>query len=746
MALALSALMLTSACRRSDAIGQRGAGQTATIPPASSSGASTARSSPAPLDAASIAATRDASQKILAPAPASDFDVDQKAAELGPDVDHLFRFVHDDIRHQIYAGVLRGPRGTLTSRAGNAWDRSVLLAALLRHHGREVRFVRGRLTPDRATALVATMFERRPQSPVAGAVDVPSAVAAAARDLSARIEARWQAAQDDVTAALDRSGIALGRTPLVTDATLNAEAADHLWIEYRDGERWVPLDPSAGSAPGETVTSAADSFAEIPEAQHHHVTFRLKAEERKGQVLTEREVLRWSTTASTLHGTSVVLAHAIASTLTGQWRATPTLFVEGQGHAGLPLTAEGVEPSTGASGPGGSLIDEAHRQVGGLGRVNEMFGGSAPPPNATGVLTALWLDVEFTGPSSPSETVRREILDRVGVVARAQGRGGTAPLAPIAVDSGVPVALAGIHACAVTTGPMNPRFTFQRLTSMLGALDGVSASPARSDSAARPDAATIARIAEPLPGLLAAVAQTIRALSDSLVTRSKSTGGTLLLYESTPRLAIVSLDLTLPGLTVDLLRNPLRIVARGAAAPDVVRANLSRGVLDSVIEDAFAGYALPGLATAPVSTIEIFDRARTDRTRIVSVRTAGDVAALTASDTAKVRVTQAIAGHVVVAPERAVTISGAPRSAWFQVDPATGATVGVLETGLHGAQAMPEYTAVGVILRSLIITALTSTSTATMVLYGVLSSALFLVLVQAAGMLGLMGPYFGGFF
>ena len=149
VAIGLVVAMVTSSCKNTPVADKSGV-----APVSSPVSAAPSSPAPAPTDAASIAAVRDAAQKLLASTPKSVFDVDQKSAELGSDVSRLFAFVRDDIRHQIYAGVLRGARGTLTGRAGNAWDKAVLLGALLRHHGREVRFARGRLTPDRAAVVI----------------------------------------------------------------------------------------------------------------------------------------------------------------------------------------------------------------------------------------------------------------------------------------------------------------------------------------------------------------------------------------------------------------------------------------------------------------------------------------------------------------------------------------------------------------------------------------------------------------
>src|SRR5690606_30442771 len=58
-------------------------------------------------------------------------------------VDH----VTSTIRYETYAGLLRGPQGTLVARAGNALDQSVLLANLLGDAGYQTRVALGRRRP-----------------------------------------------------------------------------------------------------------------------------------------------------------------------------------------------------------------------------------------------------------------------------------------------------------------------------------------------------------------------------------------------------------------------------------------------------------------------------------------------------------------------------------------------------------------------------------------------------------------------
>ena len=693
VALGLAVVMVVSGFTTAAGVGQGGVTLTSAAAPTAGPTSSADSAPQAPPDAASIATMREATENFLASAPTSDFDVDQKAAALGPDVNGLFAFVRDNIHQQIYAGVLRGARGSLISRAGNAWDKSLLLGALLRHHGREVRFAHGHLTPDRATALVTRMFDQARQPAPVPAVDVPASVVARSRNLVARIEARWRSAQSDLMGALDRGGVSLGQNPSVTEAMLSDEATDHPWVEYRDGDRWVPLDPSGAGQPGEAITTATETFAEIPAALHHRVTFRVKVEERRNQALTERDAFIWPTTAGALHGAHVIFTHQIGQTPLGRWRATPMLLVDQQAYGALSFTDAGLEIPAKVSN---ALVGEASRQVQGVGRINELFGSPAPPAQPTASnneLTGVWLEFEFTDPSGRSEIVRREILDRIGAVARAQGAVGTATLAPLTITSGVPIAFAGLYACAVTAGPLHPRLGLERLAPSFSAIDDVLTLQklGGSGTATIPpeEQPRLRRVVESLPALLESTAQGIHLLSQRLASQIRTTGDTPLFYEATPRLAIVSLDPAASTLAVDLRRNALRVVARGGQGQDIARANLARGVLDGVIEDALAEQALAGVPNAvPVSAVAILSRARAEGIPIIAGSGRGALAALTVPDVARARLAAVLERprQVVVAPARAPSVASTPRFAWWQVDGETGDTIGVLDSGLLGAQ------------------------------------------------------------
>lgn len=62
------------------------------------------------------------------------------------DARKIIDFAKKEIKYEQYPGLLRGPAGTLMSRAGNSLDQSVLLSKLLRDAGYDARIVGGALT------------------------------------------------------------------------------------------------------------------------------------------------------------------------------------------------------------------------------------------------------------------------------------------------------------------------------------------------------------------------------------------------------------------------------------------------------------------------------------------------------------------------------------------------------------------------------------------------------------------------
>jgi hypothetical protein len=328
--------------------------------------------------------------------------------------------------------------------------------------------------------------------------------------------------------------------------------------------------------------------------------------------------------------------------------------------------------------------------VGQLGRVTDAFGNSkTPPPAAEGGLTAESLEIEFTDPAKHTDIVRREMIDRIGAVARANNTAASAPLTPITIGNDVPLELAGIYALAFAVGPLNPTLPLRRLSSTEGLIEDAEAlrhvQPSQTVPLSSEDQHRMERVLNKFSVLLQTSAESMLALSQHVAQSLRVRGVPALFYESTPRLVIASFDLT-SGLALDLRRNTLRAVARKVSASELVRANLARSVADAVIE---GDLLMPKAQPRRVAAIDIFDRARTEGFRLVALRSGAPLASVQASDLARARMASAEAGRLLIAPER--TPSANPSHfAWWKLDPSTGEAISVLDTGLNGFQDLPE--------------------------------------------------------
>ena len=641
-------------------------------------------------------------RKVTSGAPPSTFDVDRKADEIGPDPGVVFAYVHDHIRTEIYTGVLRGARGTLMGNAGNSWDQALLLAALLRHRGRDVRFARARLTPEQAGKIVGVMYAEavRPHAATAAPGAVPESIQRQSRALVARIQTNWRRAHGSVLRALAQSKIALGDTA-ASDAVLAAEAADHAWVEYREGSRWVPLDPVGADRPGDAVAAAAETFAEVPDTLYHHVTISVKAEERRSQKLEAKVALRYATTAAALNGAQVAAFHQIDHDVAGRWRAMPVLMVDDTPYGALRFTDAGVEGVMVTKK--GDLIAQAHESIGQLGLVTEQFGGEKPTePTPAAELTAVWLEFAFSDPLGHTDVVRRLILDRIGFATRVERSAATAPLAPVTLIGDVPAALAGAYGCAFTSGDIDPMLMSERLAR----IDVITSAASPQPNIVPVSDQQAGQAMAALPAILWSAAAAVHVTSQELAPRLQQRGiPRTLFYQATPRLAVASVEVLTPpasaaprfAFALDLPRNVVRAAAPRAAGADLVRANVARGVLDGAIEDAVAASAATEGRSKVLSTVSLLSEAASSNIDVVATADRAAIPALALPEEARARLEDGLGTrNAYVAPKRAVATESAPRAAWWDVDLPTGETIGMLDNGLRGASPFGEEATIDV--------------------------------------------------
>jgi hypothetical protein len=360
----------------------------------------------------------------------ADWVLDDLALGLQLDVAAAFRFVRDEVALDPYAGVLRGAEGTLAARAGNAWDRALLLQALL-----DRMLIPTRLAvADLDAASVERLFARSFADPPVAAPSLPRAlVVADPAAIGARARRDHALLRESLGSRLDGLGV-----PAEADA--RAALASHAWVQALIGSEWVDLDPSLPeSEPGVALAAASETFATPPDAQRHTVALTLTVTQLDGGALTDQAVLeRTVDAAAAARSTAYLyfqplgdgLGGSIVRAFSGDIEWVPVMLVDGAGEAGTAFRAGG--------------------------RGTDLFGEPTNAPE----LARIVLTIRTDGPGLEPRTAERVLLDRLPPGARDASGGPVAltpeDLAPLPDGAEVPDALAMIHHVIVSTGAADP--------------------------------------------------------------------------------------------------------------------------------------------------------------------------------------------------------------------------------------------------------------------------------------------------
>jgi len=528
---------------------------------------------------------------------------------VGTDPQALLKFVSGTIAFEPYAGVLRGPRGTLLAAAGNSLDQALLVRDLIRlaRPDLQIRFASATLTPVAAAALLSgvgrsgdsTAGVRRILQAIGGTSATPTdATGNVNRGRSSdpaivkAMTERGQRAWNDLSNA-DRADAETLIRPLVKagvrfdsnrqQSEWNAAVAQHWWLQFRgpDG-RWIDLDPTTiAGRPGSFVDSAVHAAETPPENAYHLVSIGVSYETRESGVLTHHPSLSTTWRTADLSGSTVTLAF-VGTPHPGDGRAfidyLPLLLVDDQRSLGTAITLPRVD--AGSASMGGILGGGVGGMLGGgIGRPSNVEKRAASGPD----VTAAWVDIAVTAPGRPSDITARPIFDRIGFVVRTSGNPSTAPLSPLEIADGDYNAIRTIWNVDVWTG--------ERL-------------PSRS----------LLDLAAPSTGLpaayqvyeqLAALHRSVYILRDRLFRSTATAGGalastadvSLLSWGIDKTVGILKLDLARSGATTD--RSPDRL----AAAIDWAIAGVRAEQVTLFARQLLNGAATPS-ASGPLGALE----------------------------------------------------------------------------------------------------------------------------------------------
>jgi uncharacterized membrane protein len=599
-----------------------------------------ARLRPGSVDPNLLAAMPDAN--------ATDPFIQEEAAKLDYNPQNIFNFLHNDVGYNSYQGSLRGARGTLWSGAGNALDVASLGVALMRASGIPAQYVSGTLSQRQAQQLILSMFPANSQ--VVGSIPSGTQTADPAND-----------------------------------SQLLTETESHFWFQFDAGSGLVNADPlMAGAQVGQTFTMATASFTEVPDNLRAKTEVSLKVEtySQAGAVfgvgggISDAVVLDQTFNDVDLVGRTLTVGHVVTTTGVG------ALFTF----------------TTNTYAPYLQIGDDAFPDPG----QDQVIRGTdyqdvlSNFPLVSQVVTGVFLNVKLIGADGTVQPNQYTLADRVGIAARQNGASG--------LRAGANQPLFGpvdVTTFTVLPGLMNPHVlsTLSNEGDVLSAqaaaiAPGSAGDPAQEVTNDQATSLTRTALLEVNRALLAQYLATADAAT-GLYSRSM---GAVAYYDS-PRLTIVraqgnvASDGTVTiSFSIDLNKDTIRAVPGPGQNPAVrIAFNLVRGQLDTQIESNVLQQTQSlGNGTfqvaAFISAQSVMAKALAQGIPFVALGP-GDTARLDAfswSADAKALITQALAqGNFVLVPVQGVVVNGTARLAWYQIDPNTGSSIGVLDNGLH---------------------------------------------------------------
>ncbi len=571
--------------------------------------------------------------------PIGDPFIQQEAAVLDYNAQNIFNFLESDIGYNSYLGSVRGARGTLWSSAGNALDVASLGVALMRASGIPAQYVSGTLSESQADALILSMFPASYQT--VGYIPAGTQVSDPA-----------------------------------DDPQLLAETERHYWFQFDTGSGMTDADPlmaavTPGSHVGEAFTASTGTFTDVPAALRETTEVSLTAEIYSQAAaafglnpFTETVVLDQTFNDVNLVGRPLSIGN----------------FVSSSGESGF-----GLSDTVNTYTPYIVLDDEAFPSD-----QAETITGTAYQENldnfplGSQVLTGLFLNVTLAGPQGPAETYNRALVDLIGYAARQ----GLVPATHISVNSsGQPVINNyDIWTLDVSAALANPDQS-AALTADL-ANEGASLAAFSQNAAVPPQAENIVQQYD--INLSQQIGIDDVDVSD-FMTKRLEPATEVVSYFDRPRVVLVTLfSKQASGSTVgiDLVRDTTRaVVAPGQSNDAAVTFNIARGFTETGVEDQVVKF-VAGSNSVVDNTAEVFAAAVNQNIPIISI-TAGNLALLgrlNFAPEAKARITNAVQlGDIVLVPSSAVILGGTSTTAWYEINPVTGETIGVIQDGGHDA-------------------------------------------------------------
>lgn len=655
--------------------------------------------------------------------PRAEFDPAARAIALGNDAQKHFEWVRDNTSWAPYRGLLRGSRGVMLDRVGSNLDRAVLLGDLLRHAGYTVRLAHAELTETSARELLPRL---RPTPTERRATVGPKP------ELGKDLEQHIARSQEVVTdaEALVRSQTE-GLLAAVRDAASQnrdderdsiAALRDHWWVEQQEGDKWIAMDPLLPNAkPGEVLAAASSRAGwpaqagapTIPESEWHTVRVQVVVERYEAGNTSEATALEALLRPADLLERPVTLSH-----IPMPWPAElPDLATDSQPYREAALAVKewvpvlrigrdhNIQSGFTIAGDIDTTLAETlsgirkgdMSKLGGIqvaGGMDMALGGFSPE-EAVPAATAEWIDYEIRVPGAPIQNLRRPVFDLLGPARRAAKVAdfdGTADLRKLERFDAL---------WSQTNILLQPCEFTSEFVAHLASASVLAEEKALRDLARETDPAKAQEFAAELFGRL----DIWGPLPHLALWRSALGGQQSEWFVDRPNvlnyrggISVLKSDQVTYRELIDVASNSTGTRLGTGVKPFEVR--VRQGVIDTVAEMLALGSELG----AAENTASVFARLAAENSRgfLIAPRDQAAVKALPWPEDEGARVGADIeAGYMVVVPRQAVIVDGEPHVGWWRVHPATGETIGVMDSGFHAGKVESAIITGGVSLAAL---------------------------------------------
>jgi hypothetical protein len=646
--------------------------------------------------------------------PRAEFDPTALAKQLGKDPKAHFEWVRDHTWWAPYRGLLRGSKGVMLDRVGSNLDRAVLLGDLLRRSGHTVRLAHTQLPDVLARDLLGKVRpipdqRRKPPAPKHESTERQGKIEAILpgheQSMLQQIADAKKASDEADTLIRSQAGLLfaavreIATTHVAGDRTASTALQDHWWVEREENGKWIAMDVLLPDARiGNTIATAsdrsdwksADELPQVPESEWHAVQISVVVERYEADTTIESTILETTLRPAVVFDRPVTLSHmpkpwpdSIADPKTdpnalgnaavnvrewipflrvGDELVVQSAFTEGGNLKANPLSAASDISEVGG---GGFMV--------GFG---EALGGGE---TASSSITAEWIDYEIRIPGEASQQLRRPIFDLLGPANRAAKASG--------FDASTNDRLVvRYEALLSSTDILLLPCEFTRLFVTHLQSEGIVNNQAaikelsleRDHEKAKDLASTILRRIDmwgPLPELAFLRSTLGKEPKDWFINQPN-----ILNYRiGRP---VVNGDRVAFRQMIDIASNVTGV--RQGASRGMFEVRLHQGVVDTVAEMLALGSTL----RMTENTASIFAMSETgpDYGMVIGPRDAEALQDLNWPDDVAARLADNIgAGFVAVAIKAPVLLNGSRRIGWWRVDPASGATVGVMDTGFHAA-------------------------------------------------------------